>query len=260
MALQIYIDGGARGNPGPAAAAVVMRDEQARPLLEAGYFVGHMTNNVAEYTALLLSLEAAAKWGADQIAIFSDSELIVRQLTGEYKVRDEKLLGLYERAQLLLLKFDTWHIKHVRRDENRRADALVNEALDAEADVVAVQLGDARPDSRDAVSGPSAKQGQAGADPQSEVQACADVVVEVRTPGKPGRCAAGLSKGQQFLFGRTVPQDLCIFAAKAVIDTVLAIRHAAATGQGPPAMQVRCGLAGCGAEFEVRLAGRPAAT
>ena len=82
MTLEIFTDGGARGNPGPAAAGVVIRDDQGRSILEAGYFLGKATNNVAEYTAMLLGLEAAQKFGAEQVSLFSDSELMVKQTDG----------------------------------------------------------------------------------------------------------------------------------------------------------------------------------
>jgi len=262
VSLRIHIDGGARGNPGPAAAGVVLRDDQDRAILEAGYYLGRMTNNMAEYTALLMALEAAARWGADEIAVFSDSELLVRQITGEYRVRDEKLRHLFEQVQKLLLKFDTWQIKHVPRDENRRADELVNKSLNLQADVVEVQQGDARPERRPgATEMPEAAAGtkRTSAAPEIlETGAEVPVLAEIVQPPDPRVCQAHHAEGQRFLFTHTVPSGLCIYAAKALMETVFALRYAAG-GEPPPPVRVRCGRPGCGAEFEVRLAGKPEA-
>jgi len=258
MGLKIYIDGGSRGNPGPAAAGVVIRDESDRAILEAGYYLGHMTNNMAEYTALLMALEAASRWGADQIEVYSDSELLVRQLTGQYQVRDEKLVTLFEQAQRLLLRFDTWSIQHVNRASNRRADELVNRALDAQADVIEVQLGDARPEKRSILTPkarpPANRLAAIGLKPAPAEPQAAVVLVRVVRGANSRLCKATLKAGQQFLFSHTVPAGLCVYAAKALIDTVLALRHAAEAGETPSPMRVRCSLAGCGAEFEVTLA------
>ncbi len=138
MNLIIHIDGGARGNPGPAAAAVVLREGEptGSVLHEAAYYIGNASNNVAEYTALVRALELAVAVKAQEVQLHSDSELMVRQITGQYRVRSPDLLPLFERAQGLLLKFDSWQIKHIYREANRRADELVNLALDAGKNVV----------------------------------------------------------------------------------------------------------------------------
>ncbi|MCS7167603.1 MAG: ribonuclease HI family protein [Gemmatales bacterium] len=129
MTLTIHIDGAARGNPGPAAFGVVyLRDGQV--VLEEKKYVGKTTNNVAEYLALLHALARALQLGARQVHIFSDSELLVRQLTGVYRVRDAKLQQLYEQAQALIRQFHDFQISHVPRNQNRRADKLCNQALD----------------------------------------------------------------------------------------------------------------------------------
>ena len=135
-------DGGARGNPGPAAAAYVLEDESGKTLSSAGQFIGEATNNVAEYEALLLGLEAARSLGVGRLRILCDSELVVKQVTGAYRVKHENMKPLYERVRVLLATFESWEITHVRREANAAADALVNEALDARADV-----GDAIPNS-----------------------------------------------------------------------------------------------------------------
>ena len=125
----MHIDGAARGNPGPAAYAVVItRDGQ--PAVEDAATIGKATNNVAEYTALVRGLELAAELGLKRLAVFSDSELLVKQMNGEYRVKHPDLLPLYEEARELKKAFDAITIAHVRREQNKRADALGNEALD----------------------------------------------------------------------------------------------------------------------------------
>jgi ribonuclease HI len=132
----IHVDGGARGNPGPAGAGVVIAATDGTPLHEAGYFLGRCTNNVAEYTGLVKALEVAAAMPAGRVVVHSDSELMVKQLKGEYRVRSADLKPLYQRAIALLGRFDGTTITHVYRDKNQRADALANMAMDAEADRV----------------------------------------------------------------------------------------------------------------------------
>ncbi len=127
----INIDGGARGNPGPAGAGFVIRSSDDGTILhEAGVFLGSTTNNVAEYSALVAALKAAANLGATEVDVFSDSELLVRQMTGLYRVRNDGLKPLYEQAQVLAGRFDRFNISHVSREQNKDADRLVNEALD----------------------------------------------------------------------------------------------------------------------------------
>jgi ribonuclease HI len=129
MTLTIHIDGAARGNPGPAAFGVIIeRDGQL--LLEEKRFIGKATNNVAEYLALLHALNRALELGAQMVHIYSDSELLVRQMTGVYQVRDPKLRQLYEQAQELVRQFQEVRLTHVPRKQNRRADKLCNQALD----------------------------------------------------------------------------------------------------------------------------------
>jgi ribonuclease HI len=126
----VFIDGGSRGNPGPAAAGVVVTANDGRVLHEAGLYLGRATNNVAEYRGLLAGLAAAAALGATRVAVVSDSELLVRQMTGEYRVKNPGLRPLYERACRLADAFTACTFRHVRREQNLRADELVNQALD----------------------------------------------------------------------------------------------------------------------------------
>ena len=128
--LRVNVDGGARGNPGPAAIAAVIQDGDGRVLEEHSQPIGTATNNVAEYMALLLGIERAAALGARRVELVADSELIVRQVKGEYKVKDETLRGLHQQVTDALGEFADWSIRHVRRDQNAAADRLVNETLD----------------------------------------------------------------------------------------------------------------------------------
>jgi ribonuclease HI len=129
----LYADGGSRGNPGPAASAAVLVDRNGTVVRRVGRFLGVTTNNVAEWTALLLGLEAARERGVRSLAVRMDSELVVKQLEGAYKVRQPHLRPLYERAKSLLRHFDRVAVAHVPRRENAEADRLVNEILDQEA-------------------------------------------------------------------------------------------------------------------------------
>ena len=126
----VAIDGASRGNPGPAAIGVaVMRD--GRPVREIAEAIGVTTNNVAEYRAFLRALEEAAALGARRVRVQSDSELLVRQLSGRYKVRSPQLVPLHRMALARRREFDEVSVVHVPREQNREADALANQALDA---------------------------------------------------------------------------------------------------------------------------------
>lgn len=129
-ALVVHVDGGARGNPGPAAIGVVIARPGGEVVEELAERIGVATNNVAEYRALLRGLERAASLGAREVDVVNDSELVARQLTGVYKVKHPAMRPLYEAARSALEGFDRWAIRSVPRAENARADALVNEALD----------------------------------------------------------------------------------------------------------------------------------
>jgi tryptophan 2,3-dioxygenase/ribonuclease HI len=128
----VHVDGGARGNPGPAAAAAVVSAPDGRVLDEAAVTLGHATNNVAEYRGLLLGLERAAALGATEVEVINDSELIARQVEGEYKVKHADLVPLHAQALDALSGFERWSIRSVPRAQNAAADALVNRALDGE--------------------------------------------------------------------------------------------------------------------------------
>jgi ribonuclease HI len=131
----IHIDGGSRGNPGPAAAGVVITDADGNALKEAGIYIGKATNNVAEYSGLVEGLKAAAVLGASEVDVFSDSELVIKQMLGEYRVKNPGLQPLFAEAKQFARSFETISFTHVRRENNVKADALVNMALDCQQNV-----------------------------------------------------------------------------------------------------------------------------
>jgi ribonuclease HI len=149
VGLILNIDGGARGNPGPAGAGVVLKTDDGRRICEAGFFLGRQTNNAAEYNALIRGLQRAQRCDPQPIRVCSDSELLVRQVTGAYRVRSAALAKLYQQVQLLLIKVSRWSIHHVRREENQLADRLANLAMDQRRDVVVYDI-DAPADPRGA--------------------------------------------------------------------------------------------------------------
>jgi len=130
LKLVVNVDGGARGNPGPAAIAAVVQDAEGGVLEERGEQIGRATNNVAEYRALLLGIERAAALGASELELVGDSELVVKQVKGEYKVKDAGMRELHAQVKEALRNFEGWSIRHVRREQNAEADRLVNIALD----------------------------------------------------------------------------------------------------------------------------------
>ena len=242
MDLIIHFDGGSRGNPGPAAAGVVIHDKASDLALhEAGYFLGTATNNVAEYQGLVRALKIATQMGAASLDIHSDSELVVKQITGEYRVKSELLTPLFEQAQGLLLEIEAWQIEYVPRAENSRADQLANLAMDRKRDVVITHISpagwltpspdgqaaesDARPDATPAAElaqamGWDALQKNAVAPPTRPVQPrCGSPrwIVEFIVPPS-GDCGAKCKAGEVFRFGPATPKGMCIHAAAVVLD------------------------------------------
>lgn len=126
----VHIDGGSRGNPGPAAYAVVVQNAEGACLASFAKFLGRATNNVAEYQGLLAALSYALEHHYSRVKVVSDSELMVRQLTGQYKVKNPDLKILHERAKYLISQLGSFTVKHALREHNREADRLVNQALD----------------------------------------------------------------------------------------------------------------------------------
>lgn len=267
MELVIHVDGGARGNPGPAGAGVSMADADGATVFEAGYFLGHQTNNTAEYEALIRALQQAQRLSATGVMVHSDSELLVKQMTGAYQVKNPRLLGLYERVQMLLLKIPRWSFRHVRREYNRRADELANLAMDQRADVVVFdrQRGDTTPPadlSSLASSASDEDEGEpAGQTPDAASETSTATAqptnggrrirVTVTTAARAGQCPAD-GVPRTFTISSTLPAGLCVHAVHAFLPTALAMLN---TDEGEfaavPALTVRCGHAGCGAVFQL---------
>jgi ribonuclease HI len=139
--LTLQFDGGSRGNPGPAGIGVVVAAADGTPLVTLGRFIGRATNNVAEYRALITAMAEARKLGARNILIRGDSELIIKQMRGEYRVKNPDMKVLYDEAQALLRQFASARIEHNLRHKNELADKLANLAMDRRADVTEVDFG-----------------------------------------------------------------------------------------------------------------------
>lgn len=239
MALCIYIDGGARGNPGPAAAGVLIHEgDPSAPLHEGGYFLGRMTNNMAEYQGLLIALELAVQTGADEISVHSDSQLLVRQIEGKYRVQSSLLKPLYEQAKKHLKAFAHWKITHIRREFNVRADALANLAMDAGDDVIVVALSGK-------IDRPHAKNGVNQTSESSNDQ-CPSWTVQLVMEGK--NCECGSTGNVPYLFGPTTPEGFCVYAAKAVLDETIENGEV----KPPKPIQTRCQH--CGAAIAIQPA------
>jgi ribonuclease HI len=262
MGWMVHIDGGSRGNPGPAGAGVLV-SRAGKVVFAAGYFLGRMTNNGAEYNGLLAGLNVLRCAGADSIEVYSDSELLVRQITGQYKVKSPDLRPLFEEALSLLRGFPDWRVQHIPRERNSEADKLANQAMDKRADVIVVDaLGlsaaKALPAGRTtAAGGPSRETATSGsgnllgAVKGQPGQGRAVEVVVLRGPAA-GECPAGTKKGQVFTFTAVTPQ-VCVEACGAVVEAVLALLAAEDPDASSATMTPRCGRPGCGAVFEVRV-------
>jgi ribonuclease HI len=151
---QANIDGAARGNPGPASYGVIIRDGGGELVAKLKKYIGRMTNNVAEYYALIAALDYAESHGIRSLRVESDSELMVKQMQGQYKVKSEDLRPLFERAKKMSMGFDSFRIDHIYREQNREADALANEALDETSGVPGAAGAPAKAVAPDAKPGP----------------------------------------------------------------------------------------------------------
>jgi probable phosphoglycerate mutase len=132
--LVAHIDGGARGNPGPAAYAAIITRPDAKVVKEISHYLGETTNNIAEYAGLLAAVEFAVRHGTRSLRVISDSELLVRQIRGEYKVKSDGLKPLFRQVKDLISRLESFSITHVRREQNREADRLLNRTLDTHCD------------------------------------------------------------------------------------------------------------------------------
>ncbi|MBI4335400.1 MAG: ribonuclease HI family protein [Candidatus Omnitrophica bacterium] len=126
---ELFIDGAARGNPGPAGLGVVIKDENKNTIKEFYKYIGAATNNIAEYNALVYGLQEAHMLGAEEAILNVDSELVVQQLKGEFRVRDPKIKLLFDQAIHLINGFKKFEVRHIRREENKEADKLANKAI-----------------------------------------------------------------------------------------------------------------------------------
>src|SRR5260370_1510731 len=174
--LTIYTDGGSRGNPGPAAYAFVIQRPGLDDIEEKAY-IGRTTNNIAEYTGLVKALEYARHLGASRVTIYSDSELMVKQMNGEYRVKHPGLLPLYEQAVQLRKQLPSVKIRHVRREQNKHADRLCNKAIDHPSDHLPLPL-PLPPAEKSAATAaaPAAKESPASTDRHDRVRAQASPI------------------------------------------------------------------------------------
>lgn len=257
-----FIDGGARGNPGPAGVGVHITDASGQVTVAAGLFLGHATNNQAEYRGLLAALDLLTRAGASDVEIRSDSELLVRQMQGKYKVKAPGLIELYQQARSMSRRFASFGIRHIPREQNNHADDLANKAMDRAGNVVVVdRLGLAKDivaadasslfETSNASSRRKPSDGAAG-----RSESAGESVVEMRVIRGPrqGVCAGRLKQGQTFRFGGTVPSGVCVQGCSAVLEAVLALQAISGEGvHGVQPMTVACPHPGCGAAFELRL-------
>lgn len=253
MGLILHIDGGARGNPGPAGAGVVLRQSDGALLYEAAYFLGRQTNNAAEYHALIRGLERARQCQPQPITIYSDSELLVRQVTGEYEVKSPNLAPLHRQVQMLLLRIGGWTLRHLGREDNRRADELANLAMDQRRDVVVFDVdgGTTAPDEAAATADLGEEVPAARAEIAARPTPPAVRVTMTRGP-EAGACPAGGFVEAAFTIHAALPTGLCIHAAHALTPTVLAILNTdPAELAAVPTLTVRCARPGCRAEFQL---------
>jgi ribonuclease HI len=154
-AYRANIDGGSRGNPGPASYGVVIRDPRGQIVARLKKYVGRMTNNVAEYYGLIAALDYAQSQGIRALRIESDSELLVKQMRGQYKVKSPELRPLFERARKMSQGLESFRIDHVYREQNQEADALANEALDETSGRVLAPAASAKPDTAARAANPA---------------------------------------------------------------------------------------------------------
>lgn len=190
--LTLQFDGGSRGNPGPAGIGVVIRAEDGTPLVTLGRYIGRATNNVAEYRALITAMEEARKLGARKVVIRGDSELIVRQMLGQYRVKNADLKELYEEAQTLFRQFDQAKIEHNLRDKNTLADKLANLAMDRKGDVLDADEPSSRPEAPGKPASAFLKAGNVFTCPNCGCQLTLNVLPPDRfTQLKPFTCLCG---------------------------------------------------------------------
>jgi ribonuclease HI len=256
VGLIIHVDGGSRGNPGPAGAGVVIEAEDGGLVHEAGYFLGRQTNNAAEYHACIRALQRAARCAEQPVRICSDSELLVRQITGAYQVKSPTLEQLYRQVQMLLLKVRSWQFQHVKREQNRRADQLANMAMDAGDDVIVFDADDgATPAERGGKERANSKVPPAES-PRAAGAAVSDgprsMRVEIATAPANGACPAGGFEAGAYTVDSRLPPGWCLHAAQTLVPTLLAMQNTEPQEFAAiPVLTLRCTRSGCGAVFRV---------
>ncbi len=226
--LELYIDGGSRGNPGPAACAYILRTPDGKIIKSEGIYLGESTNNIAEYSGLLRGLESARDLNVRELNIFSDSELLVKQLIGEYRIRNIELQRLLEQIQRLLLLFDRWQIRHISREKNKEADRLVNVTLN-----------------REQTKPP--KTSLETEETRNKVTEEVRVLVEVVKPPNQAVCQANLQKGMCFVFTKLTPPGFCTYALQSILPEIFKLQQS-----NTDQVKVKCWKPGCNAEFRLK--------
>ena len=247
MGLEIFVDGGSRGNPGPGGAGVYILDRDDNltvSLHEGGYYFGNLTNNAAEYRGLIRALELAVEMGYQNPVIHSDSQLMVRQVNGEYKVKSNALRPFHSRVLSLLSHLGHWRLVHVYREKNVRADELANLAMDAKRDVIvnsAIPM-DPSPASADSVN-TSKLNPEDGknkrpltADPLTDCWSTSLLV------GPGSACPAPFPAGKVIRFGPQPPVGLCVYATWSVLNEVLDRGQYPSNGDNVRTNCARCGV------------------
>jgi len=230
MALHLYIDGVSRGNPGPTGIGIVLQGPDERILQQAGRFLGDLTDMEAAAHGLLVGLEAAAADRSDEIAVFSTSQWLVRQLTGQGRAPGDHLAMLLAQTQMLLLRFDTWQIAHLPPDQNPLAVALATHAAKAGCDVETAET-----------------------DPAETPRDAGDRIVLVRVvEGANTRsCPEPCGPDEVFEFGEVAPPHMCLHALAAVLDAVMACKRQADPIAEDLPVRRSCARPDCGAVFEI---------
>lgn len=255
MGLIIHVDGGSRGNPGPAGAGVVIESDDGRLIHEGAYFLGRQTSNAAEYHAIIRALTWAQRCAEQSLYIYSDSELLVRQVTGEYRVKSPGLVQLYQQVQILLLKVSRWSLRHIKREENRRADDLANLAMDQQRDVIVFDVDDAGGEAAGRqpaapATAPPTRDTPTDASDQPATERKVRVVVATAPDAE--ICPAAGSLGQEFTVKSVLPAELCVYAAHALLPTLLGMLNTHPQEfAAVPTLTVRCTRPGCGAVFQL---------
>lgn len=256
MGLVVHIDGGSRGNPGPAGAGVVIHTSEGVLLHEGAFFLGTQTNNAAEYHGLIRALQRVATLPIQTVTFRSDSELLVRQVTGQYQIKSPSLARLYTQVQLLLLKVGAWQFRHIPRAENQRADELANLAMDKKQDIVVFDAAALPPGLPPVPCDPpparEAKETARAAPPAPAPVGGQRVRVSVAKPPAEAGCPARGIGGPSLVLGGELPAGICLHAAQAIVPTVLAVQNTAASEfAAVPTLTVRCGRNECGAAFHI---------